>query len=270
MARAKRHYIPGHVWHITHRCHKREFLLKFPRDRRRWIEWLYRAKKRYSGLSVLNYMVTSNHVHLLAFDNGGRNVIPDSIKLVAGRTGQEYNVRKNRKGAFWEDRYHATAVKSNRYLRQCTTYIDMNMVRAGVVEHPTQWEFCGYNEIQSPRKRKGIIDFDRLMDLLGFENYDDLKDAHYKWVDSAMQTDNSDKENKWTQSIAVGSKTFVGKMKEALGFRATGRKIICADDTFELREVLTPYGKANNLDSGNTFLWNQQPPSLIGQFLHEN
>ncbi len=86
MARAKRHYIPGHVWHITHRCHKREFLLKFPRDRRRWIEWLYQAKKRYSGLSVLNYMVTSNHVHLLAFDNGGRNVIPDSIKLVAGYT----------------------------------------------------------------------------------------------------------------------------------------------------------------------------------------
>ena len=33
------------------------------------------------------------------------------------------------------------------------------------------------NEIQSPRKRKGIIDFDRLMGLLGFENYDDLKNA---------------------------------------------------------------------------------------------
>ncbi|RLB80284.1 MAG: transposase, partial [Deltaproteobacteria bacterium] len=71
MARAKRHYLPGHVWHITHRCHKREFLLKFSRDRRRWIEWLYRAKKRHSELSVLNYMVTSNHVHLLVFDNAG-------------------------------------------------------------------------------------------------------------------------------------------------------------------------------------------------------
>jgi hypothetical protein len=34
-----------------------------------------------------------------------------------------------------------------------------------------------YNEIQNPRKRKGIIDFDRLMDLLGFEIYDDLKMA---------------------------------------------------------------------------------------------
>ena len=147
------------------------------------------------------------------------------------------------------------------------------------VEHPAQWEFCGYNEIQSPRKRKGIIDFDGLMGLLGFENYDDLKDAHCKWVDSATQTDNSDKEDKWTQSIAVGSKTFIEKMKEALGFRATGRKIICTDDTFELREVLTPYGKADNQDSGNTLLWDQpidrlriyrQPPSLINQFLHEN
>jgi hypothetical protein len=94
-----------------------------------------------------------------------------------------------------------------------------------------------------------------------------------------MQADNRDKETKWTQSIAVGSRTFIEKMKESLGFRATGRKVICGDDTFELREAITPYGKANSLDSGNTFLWNQsidrlriyrQPPSLIGQFLHEN
>jgi putative transposase len=200
-------------------------------------------------------MVTSNHVHLLAFDNEGRNVIPDSIKLVAGRTAQEYNVRKKRKGAFWEDRYHAAAVEKSRYLRKCITYIDLNMVRAGVVEHPTQWEFCGYNEIQRPKKRKGIIDFDRLMELLGFENYEDLKDAHYKWVGSAMPADDSGKENKWTQSIAVGSKAFIEKMKESLGFKAKGRKIICAGDTFDLREVLPPYGKADKLDSGNRFLW---------------
>jgi putative transposase len=60
------------------------------------------------------------------------------------------------------------------------------------------------------------------MDLLGFENYDVLKGALYKWVDREMQTDNSGIENKWTQSIAVGSKTFIKKMKEGLGYRATG------------------------------------------------
>jgi putative transposase len=29
MPRANRHIVSGHVWHITHRCYKKEFLLKF-------------------------------------------------------------------------------------------------------------------------------------------------------------------------------------------------------------------------------------------------
>ena len=53
-----------------------------------------------------------------------------------------------------------------------------------------------------------------------------------------------------------GSRTFVETMKEALGFRAKGRKIIDADDTFELREVIAPYGKINDQESANTLLWN--------------
>ena len=96
MARAKRHFIPGYIWHLTHRCHKREFLLKFARDRRRWLYWLYQARKRY-GLTILNYMVTSNHIHLpregrdfassTRADDGDREVIPKSIKLITGRKG---------------------------------------------------------------------------------------------------------------------------------------------------------------------------------------
>ena len=96
MPRAKRHYIPGQIWHLTHRCHKREFLLKLIMDRRKWVQWLYKAKKNY-GLVILNYTVTSNHIHLLVHDEKGRDVIPQSIKLVAGRTGQEYNLRKSGK-----------------------------------------------------------------------------------------------------------------------------------------------------------------------------
>jgi putative transposase len=57
-------------------------------------------------------MVTSNHVHLLVADDGDIDVIPNSMQLVAGRTGQEFNQRKDRKGDYWEDRYHATAVES--------------------------------------------------------------------------------------------------------------------------------------------------------------
>ena len=117
MARANRHHIPGQVWHITHRCHKQEFLLKFARDRKRWLQWLFEARKRY-GLQILDYVVTSNHIHLLIID-GDTEVLPKSLQLVAGKTAQEYNRRKNRKGAYWEDRYHATAIETGEHFFRC-------------------------------------------------------------------------------------------------------------------------------------------------------
>ncbi len=138
MPRANRYFLSGHVWHLTHRCHKKEFLLKFASDRKNWIHWLFEARKRY-GLQVLNYIVTSNHIHVLVYSPEDKQVIPSSLQLVAGRTAQEYNQRKSRKGAFWEDRYHATAVETDQHLIQCLMYIDLNMVRAGVVAHPKDW-----------------------------------------------------------------------------------------------------------------------------------
>lgn len=63
MPRANRVYLSSHVRHITHRCHQREFLLKFARDRQRWWYWLFEARKRF-GLCVLNCIAASNHIHL--------------------------------------------------------------------------------------------------------------------------------------------------------------------------------------------------------------
>lgn len=70
MPRAHRHFLPGQLWHITHRCHEKAFLLKFARDRRRYLRWLFEAKKRF-GLCVLNYVVTSNHIHHLNMVRAG-------------------------------------------------------------------------------------------------------------------------------------------------------------------------------------------------------
>ena len=94
MPRASRYYIPGHVWHITHRCHKKEFLLKFARDRQTWLDWLFEAKKRF-GTVILNYTVTSNHIHLLVYDGEGGEVIPRSIQLTAGKWGRTSRSRRS-------------------------------------------------------------------------------------------------------------------------------------------------------------------------------
>jgi putative transposase len=259
MTRAKRHYIPGQIWHLTHRCHKREFLLKFSKDRKRWLQWLYEARRRYN-LTILNYMVTSNHIHLLVADDGDREVIPSSMKLVAGRTGQEFNQRKNRKGAFWEDRYHATAVQSGDHLARCMVYIDTNMVRAGVVAHPSMWPFCSYNEIQEPRRKKVLINYERLKQLVGTGSYDELRSSYKGWIDGYLGNGTKNRQDEWTRSIAVGSKSFIENVKALLGFRAKGRRVIEGSEAYQLREGSAHYraffeGENENIGLENTYLW---------------
>ncbi|MBI5583101.1 MAG: hypothetical protein HY892_04700 [Deltaproteobacteria bacterium] len=60
MPRANRYFTPGQIRHITHRCHKREFLLKFAKDRQSWLVCLFEARKRF-GLTILDYLVNSGN-----------------------------------------------------------------------------------------------------------------------------------------------------------------------------------------------------------------
>jgi putative transposase len=55
MPRGNGYRLPGYVWHVTERCHRRQFLLKFARDRRAWVGWLYEARQcqRRTELSPL-------------------------------------------------------------------------------------------------------------------------------------------------------------------------------------------------------------------------
>jgi REP element-mobilizing transposase RayT len=223
------------------------------------MEWLFEAKKRY-GLSILNYMITSNHVHLLVSDNGERDIIPKSIQLIAGRTGQEYNQRKNRKGAFWEDRYHATAIAFDEHLFKCMVYIDLNMVRARVVNHPAEWPFCGYNEIQNPRQRYSLIDYNRLIPLLQMKDIGELQESCRMRVEQNLATENQSRDNKWTESIAVGRKAFIEVVIKRLGIKAKGRKIVSRKKSYELREPAIPYGANFTPENGllrieNTYFW---------------
>lgn len=259
MARANRHYTPGYIWHITHRCHKREFLFKFAKDRLRWMQWLYTAKKKYN-LLILNYTITSNHIHLLVFDHAGKDVIPKSIQLVAGRIGQEYNLRKKRKGAFWEDRYHATAVETGEHFLKCLIYIDLNMVRTGVVKHPSQWYWCGYNEIQTPRRKNILINYDKLSELAGYDTFNNFQIAHKNWVENSLATFDNKRKSQWSESIAVGSNEFASRILSQLGSRAKGRKILEDDQTYQVCEEIESYNalfdiEKSNIGPKNTYKW---------------
>ena len=260
MPRANRHFLPGHVWHITHRCHQRKFLLKFARDRRRYLHWVFEAKKRF-GLCVLDYAVTSNHIHLLVKDTGA-NVIAESIQLIAGRTAQEYNQRKGKQGAFWEDRYHATAIEIDEHLHRCVIYIDLNMVRAGAVSHPVEWAHSGYREIQLPPERYAVIDLNGLTELCGFAEVGDFQKAHRQWVEQALAIKSGVRDDRWSEAIAVGSLAFVEKVKTELGVKALHREFEPVGEAYALREPSETYagkftGKIDALRTQNTILWDE-------------
>ncbi|MBN1270765.1 MAG: transposase [Candidatus Aminicenantes bacterium] len=219
MARAKIYHAPGFVWHISHRCHNKEFLLKFIQDRKNWILWLFKAKKKYD-LVILDYMVTSNHIHLLVYDDGRRDVISRSMLLVASRTAINYNNRKKRSGAFWEDNYHATAVENDKHFLECLLYIDLNMVRAGIVNHPKDWPMSGYNEIMgNQKKRYRLINKTKLMQLLGISNFSQLQQNYEYWIKEKLTSRPLRRQEKWTEALAVGSKNFIKKYQKTIGIK---------------------------------------------------
>lgn len=240
MPRANRYFLKGNIWHITHRCHKKDFLLWHRRDRIRWLHWLYEAKKRF-GISVLNYIATRNHVHLLLKDNSNDFTISEFMQLMQSRTAQEYNIRKDRRGAFWDDRYHATAIDSGIYLMNCMTYINLNMVRAGVVRNPVKWKESGYFEINYPKRRYGIIDYNALLKELCLESIEELQKKQQEWIIEVMRNRQLERESKWTESLAVGSEDFVERIKEQLDIKAKSRKIVKTDKDYILSDSEISY-----------------------------
>jgi len=186
------------------------------------LEWLHTAGKRFD-LCVLDYSVTSNHIHLIVRDRG-RGEIARSMQLIAGRTGHQFNDRTQRRGAFWEDRDHAPGIESGEHLARCVVYVDLNRVRAGVVAHLSQWHTCGYHEIQKPPRRFGIIDRQALAEVLEVP-VTDLPGRHARWIDAARAGDSGKCVCDWSSSGAVGRREFVEGMPSALKRRANGREL---------------------------------------------
>ncbi len=185
-------------------------------------------------------MITSNHIHLLVYEKKA-GTIPKSLQLIAGRVAQEHNIRKSRKGAFWEDRYHAVIIDSENYLVRCMLYIDLNMVRAGVVSHPKEWKFCGYKEIMNPKERYSIIDHETLMSFFRVKSNIRLQEEYSIFLNMELERESFNQEPDWSNSVAVGSESFITEIKAKLGIKAEKRKIDNKETNWILHEPGVSY-----------------------------
>ena len=197
--------------HVTHRCQERRFLLGTDIDRKQYVKRLWEASRRLRTVRVLDYIVTSNHIHLLAWVPRTHD-LSEMMKWLQGTFAGDYNRRVSREGAFWRGRFHPTFVETGHHVSRCLFYLDMNMVRAGVVAHPREWRFGGYHELSGNRKRYRIIDQDRLLGFVAIPDVSAFRAWHEATLAELCLQSELPREPHWSQAFAVGSRPWLRQL----------------------------------------------------------
>ena len=95
---------------------------------------------------------------------------------------------------------------------------------------------------------------------MNIREIDRLRETYRNWVDSTIMQGDIKRQPQWTESIAVGNKVYVEKVKDQMWYKAVGRRVIETEDSFVLKEMQHPYqsvaDKATDLQpEDNTFCW---------------
>ena len=89
------------------------------------------------------YVLMTNHVHLLITPLE-ENSLSKAMQSLGRVYVQQFNYLYKRSGTLWEGRYRATLIDSNQYLLACQRYIELNPVRAEMVEHSGEYPWSSY------------------------------------------------------------------------------------------------------------------------------
>lgn len=211
MPRRTRNWLNRSCYHLTHRCIDKQHLFKSSITRDIYMHELREMTKRYK-VDILNYCVTSNHVHILVYSSQGTE-IANGMQYLQGRMGQRYNMFKNRQGAFWTGRYHATLIERGGHLSECLFYIDYNMMRARAVRHPSEWKQCGYHELIGSKRNCTILNQNKLLWCLGMEGQ---QEKFLNWYNKTIESKADfymQRQPHWTESLAVGSEEWINRLK---------------------------------------------------------
>jgi putative transposase len=143
MARQPRLVLADWPHHIIQRGHNRQPVFLAPEDFQYYLanlaEW-----KQVLGCRVYAYCLMTNHVHLIVDPGPKAAHLAHMMKRVAGRHTRYANDRAVRTGTLWEGRYKSSPIDTDAYLLACTRYVELNPVRAGMVERPEAYRWSSY------------------------------------------------------------------------------------------------------------------------------
>ena len=153
MPRRSRIHLDGIPLHIVQRGHNREPCFFAEEDYSSYLHWLGEAL-RESGCALHAYVLMTNHVHLLLTPKKAE-AVPNLIISLGRRYVQYINRSYRRTGTLWDGRYKSSLVHAEGYLITCQRYIELNPVRAAMVDDPAHYRWTSYraNALGQPDAR---------------------------------------------------------------------------------------------------------------------
>ena len=142
MPRKPRFYVPGAPVHAVQRGHNRSVVFFDDFDYLEYLRCLKQASDS-CGCKIHAYVLMTNHVHLLLTPE-----CADSVGRLFQALGRQYvryvNKTYQRHGGLWEGRYKCNVIESQEYFLSCMRYIELNPVRAGMVDHPAKYRWSSF------------------------------------------------------------------------------------------------------------------------------
>lgn len=141
MARRVRGILPNRVYHVCNRATERIRLFASESDYELWMSTFAEALEKYP-MKIYAYCVMPNHYHLLVSGHE-RGHFVRFFQWLNATHAKRTRIRAESigKGAVYQSRYRAHAVKLNQVFLVVARYIERNPVRSGACTQPKEWRW---------------------------------------------------------------------------------------------------------------------------------
>lgn len=142
MARLKRVAPVGVAQHVIQRGNNRQVCFTDKQDMAAYLSWLQRFSDQFE-VEIHAWVLMTNHVHLLCTPR--KEMAVSKMMQSLGRMYVRYfNHKFGRTGTLWEGRFKACLVERENYLLEVYRYIELNPIRAGMVNDPSEYSWSSY------------------------------------------------------------------------------------------------------------------------------
>ena len=220
MPRTKRVEYEGAYYHVMARGNRRSEIVVDDRDRERFVETLGEVVEQ-TGWEVYAWALMNNHYHLL--------IRTPEANLVKGMTWfqntltKRFNGRHKLVGHLFAGRYKALLVEEGTYLRTLVHYINLNPVRAKILDmdlpEVIRYRWSSLREYVLPPSRRH--EFSCVKEGLGFFSLKDTKAGREEFWEKSLRVAGEEEEDylsKVRSGWVLGSAEFLAAVSKRLNF----------------------------------------------------